>query len=358
MKAWACYLSIGANLGARAQTLREAVRRLATLPKTRLVRSSAFYETAPWGKTDQPPFLNGAVQLATELSPEELLAACQAIERALGRVRHEHWGARTIDIDLVYGTDGAAIVRCQTERLRLPHPYLCERAFVLVPLAEIAPDLSIEGKSIRICCEAVRGQAVTRSPALADPWPLRLIACIDKGRGLGRKGQLLYRIPEDMARFRRLTETPGSVLIMGRRTAESLPHGPLRGRLNLVLSREKQPGGLYRAWPTDMADAPGASHARLTDLVAAPAFFLLDGIPALCGALAALDDAQIARSFWVIGGAAVYRALLPYTGEAYLTEVDDMRPADTFLPVLDGFCCIQKEAGPQGVRFVRYRRQG
>jgi len=369
---WDCYLSIGANLGARAQTLREAIRRLAALPGTQLVRSSAFYETAPWGKTDQPPFLNGAVHLRTELAPEKLLAACQDIERALGRVRHEHWGARTADIDLVYGTCGDAVVRSRTERLTLPHPYLLERAFVLVPLAEIAPELEIEGKSIRTCLKAVRGQEITRSSALANPWPLRLIACIDEGRGLGRDGQLLYRIPEDHARFRALTETAGSVLVMGRRTAESLPHGPLPGRLNLVLSRTKQPGGRYRLWEAGIETAcrePCAKEPMPESIVEAgrnlagrpgtgeQSFFLLDGLPALRKALAALYEAQPARPVWVIGGEAVYRELLPYTGEAFLTEVQGRRAADAFLPALDGFERVEMHpAQTPGVTFTRYRR--
>lgn len=236
---WTCYLSLGANLGARAQALREALRRLAQLPGTRLSRASSFYETAPWGKTDQPPFLNGAACLSTRLAPEALLAACQEIERALGRVRHEHWGARTIDIDLVYGVRGGQAVRVATPRLTLPHPYLLERAFVLVPLAEIAPTLVLAGRPIAAWCEENGAQQVRRSAALAQPWPLRLIACIDRGRGLGRAGRLLYDLPEDLAHFRTLTQTRGSVLVMGRRTAESLPGGrPLAGRLHLVLSRQ------------------------------------------------------------------------------------------------------------------------
>ena len=206
--AWDCYLSLGANLGARAQTLREALRRLAQLPGTRLSRASSFYETAPWGKTDQPPFLNGAACLSTRLAPEALLAACQEIERALGRVRHEHWGARTLDIDLVYGVRGGQAVRVATPRLTLPHPYLLERAFVLVPLAEIAPELVLAGRPIAAWCEENGAQQVRRSAVLARPWPLRLIACIDRGRGLGRGGRLLYDLPEDLARFRALTHTP------------------------------------------------------------------------------------------------------------------------------------------------------
>lgn len=387
---WTCYLSLGANLGARAQALREALRRLAQLPGTRLSRASSFYETAPWGKTDQPPFLNGAACLSTRLAPEALLAACQEIERALGRVRHEHWGARTLDIDLVYGVRGGQAVRVATPRLTLPHPYLLERAFVLVPLAEIAPTLVLAGRPIAAWCEENGAQQVRRSEETAQPWPLRLIACIDRGRGLGRAGRLLYDLPEDLARFRALTQTPGSVLVMGRRTAESLPGGrPLAGRLHLVLSRQltarersaegAADGARFVPWMA-AEEAPGRStltaasrcagqmSEETTLGVAASAavpfgpredvFYLLPDVPALRAALAALWQAQPRRPVWVIGGAAVYRALLPFVGEAYLTEVAAERPADAFLPELAGFSLAERRpAATPGVTFSLYRRK-
>lgn len=358
---WTCYLSLGANLGARAQALREALRRLAQLPGTRLSRASSFYETAPWGKTDQPPFLNGAACLSTRLAPEALLAACQEIERALGRVRHEHWGARTLDIDLVYGVRGGQAVRVATPRLTLPHPYLLERAFVLVPLAEIAPTLVLAGRPIAAWCEENGAQQVRRSEETAQPWPLRLIACIDRGRGLGRAGRLLYDLPEDLARFRALTQTPGSVLVMGRRTAESLPGGrPLARRLHLVLSRQLT--------ARERSAEGAAAVARFVRWTAADAasggspredvFHLLPDVPALRAALAALWQAQPRRPVWVIGGAAVYRALLPFVGEAYLTEVAAERPADAFLPELAGFSLAERRpAATPGVTFSLYRRK-
>lgn len=378
---WTCYLSLGANLGARAQALREALRRLAQLPGTRLSRASSFYETAPWGKTDQPPFLNGAACLSTRLAPEALLAACQEIERALGRVRHEHWGARTLDIDLVYGVRGGQAVRVATPRLTLPHPYLLERAFVLVPLAEIAPTLVLAGRPIAAWCEENGAQQVRWSEENAQPWPLRLIACIDRGRGLGRAGRLLYDLPEDLARFRALTQTPGSVLVMGRRTAESLPGGrPLAGRLHLVLSRQLAADGARFVRWTAAEEAPGrgtltaasrcaGQMSEETTLgVAASAsapfgpredvFHLLPDVPALRAALAALWQAQPRRPVWVIGGAAVYRALLPFVGEAYLTEVAAERPADAFLPELAGFSLAERRpAATPGVTFSLYRRK-
>ncbi len=139
------YLSLGANLGDRAANLREAVRRLAQLPETHIVVASAMVETPPWGNTAQPDFLNMAVVLSTTLSPEGLLAGVQGIEDSMGRQRSEHWGPRTIDIDLLL-YEGE---QRDTPELRLPHPLMTQRRFVLEPLAEIAPELAIQGKTVR-----------------------------------------------------------------------------------------------------------------------------------------------------------------------------------------------------------------
>ncbi len=143
-EARAAYLSLGANLGNREETLREAVRRLAAADGVKTLAVSSLYETEPWGKKDQPSFLNIAVSLQTTLSPEELLALTQAVETELGRVRHERWGPRTIDVDILH-IEG---VERNSPTLMLPHPYMTERDFVLVPLAEIAPDLVVKGRTV------------------------------------------------------------------------------------------------------------------------------------------------------------------------------------------------------------------
>lgn len=141
MKAW---LGIGSNVGDMAAMLDRAVTALAAVPGIRVVARSSDYRTPPWGKTDQPWFLNGAVGIETDLTPHALLDACQSIEHELGRVREERWGPRIIDID-VLAYEGAAV---DDERLVLPHRYVRERAFVLVPLAEIAPDLVVGGERV------------------------------------------------------------------------------------------------------------------------------------------------------------------------------------------------------------------
>ena len=137
-------IGLGTNLGDRAENLRTALTALAALPDVFIGHVSSLYESAPWGVTDQPAFLNACAILQTNLSPQELLDACLAIERSMGRVREEKWGPRLIDIDLVWWS-GRAI---QTEPLTLPHPFAHERAFVLLPLLEIAPDLTLRGEHL------------------------------------------------------------------------------------------------------------------------------------------------------------------------------------------------------------------
>ena len=131
------YLSLGSNMGNRQDYLKKAVESLDRLLETEVKAVSSYYETAAWGLTDQADFLNLALALDTQLPAESLLSACQAIEKDLDRVRHEHWGPRTVDIDiLLYGQE-----IWETEHLKVPHPYMSQTAFVLVPLVEIADDL-------------------------------------------------------------------------------------------------------------------------------------------------------------------------------------------------------------------------
>jgi len=114
---------------------------LAALPRSRLLQRSSLYRTPPWGVLEQPPFINAVVELDTALEPHELLDALLAIEQRAGRVRAERNGPRTLDLDLLH-VDG---VRMDDERLTLPHPRMAERAFVLLPLHDIAPTLPLPG---------------------------------------------------------------------------------------------------------------------------------------------------------------------------------------------------------------------
>lgn len=144
MAEYDCYIGIGANLGNREDNINKAIDYIRASDRFQIINVSSLYETMPWGNTNQPAFLNGAITVRTSAPPLELLHFCQSVENDLGRVRHEHWGPRTIDLDLLY-IDGIEI---NTSELMLPHPYMLERSFVLVPLMEIAPDLMVKGISI------------------------------------------------------------------------------------------------------------------------------------------------------------------------------------------------------------------
>jgi len=130
------FIGLGSNLGDREASLKAAVAALREAGAT-LLRMSSFIRTSPEGKTDQPEFLNGVVEIETEQRPRALLALLLEIERKLGRVRSERWGPRTIDLDLLLYDD--EIIR--EPGLEVPHPRLHERLFVLGPLAEIAPEV-------------------------------------------------------------------------------------------------------------------------------------------------------------------------------------------------------------------------
>ncbi|MGV7114566.1 2-amino-4-hydroxy-6-hydroxymethyldihydropteridine diphosphokinase [Paenibacillus kyungheensis] len=127
------YIALGANLGDREQTLTEAIQMLNDHSDIEIVHCSGLYETAPVGYIDQPSFLNMVLMLRTTLEPESLLMSMLDVENKLGRVRDIRWGPRTVDLDLLWMDNQ----QLHTERLELPHPRMNERAFVLVPLAEL-----------------------------------------------------------------------------------------------------------------------------------------------------------------------------------------------------------------------------
>lgn len=139
-RAW---LSLGSNLGDRLARLQFAVRSLQATPGITVTAQSAVYRTAPWGGVAQEEFFNAALAVETALTPRQLLTRCLEIEAAAGRVRGgERWGARSLDIDLLLYDDQ----RIDEDGLRVPHPYLHQRRFVLQPLYEIAGKIEIPGQ--------------------------------------------------------------------------------------------------------------------------------------------------------------------------------------------------------------------
>ncbi|HZP96790.1 MAG TPA: 2-amino-4-hydroxy-6-hydroxymethyldihydropteridine diphosphokinase [Candidatus Limnocylindria bacterium] len=162
------HIGLGSNLGDRAAMLRSAIDEIGrTLP---IVASSAVYETAPWGRLDQPAFLNCCVAVETAEAPAALLGVLHEVETRLGRTRRERWGPRTIDADLLlYGE-----ARIATADLVVPHPRLTERAFVLVPLAEIAPETRVPGTELTVRdalarLDRVPGDVRRVAPPIAPP---------------------------------------------------------------------------------------------------------------------------------------------------------------------------------------------
>lgn len=135
------YVALGANIGDPPAQIRSALRELGALPGTRVARASSLYRNPPVGRLDQPEFVNAVAQVETRMEPRELLDRLLGIERAHGRVRDEPNAPRTLDLDIILY--GEAVVN--EHGLVIPHPRMLDRAFVLVPLAEIAPDAIVPG---------------------------------------------------------------------------------------------------------------------------------------------------------------------------------------------------------------------
>lgn len=158
-RAW---LALGGNVGDSRALLNQAIEKLCESGDTRLLARSSDYATPPWGVTDQPAFVNLCIAVETSLPPRDLLSRAHAVERALGRDRtnERRWGPRSVDIDIIDYNH----LTLQEPDLLLPHPRLFERAFVLVPLAEIAPDLQISGRRIADAAQQIDRRGVERLP--------------------------------------------------------------------------------------------------------------------------------------------------------------------------------------------------
>jgi 2-amino-4-hydroxy-6-hydroxymethyldihydropteridine diphosphokinase len=138
----AAILGLGGNIGDSRKLMATAIQNLAAHPEIRVKAVSALYETPPWGKTDQPPFLNAAALVETTLTPRRLLEAILEVERKLGRHRGEKWGPRIVDIDiLLFGAEAI-----DEPGLHVPHPHLHERAFALKPMLDVMPHAKFAGR--------------------------------------------------------------------------------------------------------------------------------------------------------------------------------------------------------------------
>ena len=159
------YIGVGANLGDPAESVRRAMTAVSSIPQTHLLSASSLYRTAPVGFLEQPDFVNAVVQVRTQMPAEQLLDQLLMIEMQFGRKRSVRNAPRTLDLDLLlYGEE-----RVDSEQLTLPHPRMAQRAFVLVPLAEIAPGIDVGGLGTAAqLLEQVSAEGVERLAAAGD----------------------------------------------------------------------------------------------------------------------------------------------------------------------------------------------
>jgi 2-amino-4-hydroxy-6-hydroxymethyldihydropteridine diphosphokinase len=155
-------IALGGNVGDVRATFGKAVANICGMAQAALLARSSDYATPPWGEADQPRFINACIEIDTGLDPHALLFVLHKVEQKFGRDRaHERrWGPRTLDLDLIAYDD----VRIDKPELTLPHPRLFERAFVLVPLAEIAPDRLIGGRRVGDALAALSTEGIERLP--------------------------------------------------------------------------------------------------------------------------------------------------------------------------------------------------
>ena len=292
------YISIGSNLGEREDMILRALTALHGESGVTVTKISNFYATKAWGNTNQPDFINAAAKILTDKTPEALLEILLKTEQKLGRKRLEHWGSRTVDVDLIH-FEGVAM---DTEKLKLPHPFFDKRNFVLVPLAEIASSLIINEKSVKNHLIDCMDKLPVRKTSAVD-FDISLIAAVDAGFGIGKNGNLLYKVSEDMKYFRETTM--GGVVVVGRKTFENM--GNLPGR-NIVVMTKKD-------YFNDQSVKTATSVAEL--------FRLLKNYRN--------------KKIFIAGGAEIFKALTPYARKAFITHILDKREADVFMPVLYDF---------------------
>ncbi|ERI16491.1 2-amino-4-hydroxy-6-hydroxymethyldihydropteridine diphosphokinase [Ochrobactrum intermedium] len=170
-KSYRAWLGLGGNIDDPVASMGKALRMLDARADTNIVGVSAVYRTPPWGKTDQAWFHNACAEVETSLQPLELIATCLDVERSLKRVRLERWGPRIIDIDILAMQDEAGRAVIMTDAaLVLPHPRMHERAFVLVPLNDIAPSLEIGGKTIADWNAGIEQSGIEKARTDAGWW--------------------------------------------------------------------------------------------------------------------------------------------------------------------------------------------
>ena len=293
------FIGLGSNLGNRIQHIRSALRLLEQGGAIIVRQISPAYENRAIGMPGAADFINVVAELATELNPLDLLHRCLAVESQLGRIRSDAWIPRTIDLDILIYDDFVQ----QTEVLTVPHPRICERDFVLVPLADIAGERLLSGKRISQHLKQLATIELRLYPeSVLDSQCLRMIAAVSTNLVIGKDGQLPWSIAEDWALF--MAKTRGGCLIMGRKSFLEMVKEPdwHLQRDYVVITRQPQAVSAYSVMTAP--DPPSA-------LVCA----VKTGAP-----------------IWVCGGERIYEAYLSLADELHLSCIHAEVGGDTYFP--------------------------
>lgn len=298
------FVGLGSNLGDRLHHLQQAIRLLEADGDLLIVQGSPIYQNRAVGMGDDAPdFFNAVVEVRTVLRSDVLLDRALSVENQMGRKRGEGWIPRVIDVDLLAFGDQCVV----NDHLTLPHPRITERDFVLRPLADLAPELEVEGHSVSEHLE--RLTAVELELVDERLWPLSdvcAIAACSENHVIGRGGTLPWSIPEDWEIF--LRKTLDGILIMGRLSFFEMIKEPTwqKRRTYIVLTSQQEK---LKDYPVHCVDS------------------LKEGLN-----VARRLNAQKHQVIWICGGGAIYDSTLEETEELHLTAVHREVEGDTFFP--------------------------
>lgn len=294
MKTYTAYIGLGANLGQALASIHASANELRQTNGINNLSLSAIYDTSPVGCTG-PDYVNAVAKINTSLSAIELLQTLQNIELKHGRTRSYKNAPRTLDLDLLW-YDNQII---KSDNLTVPHPRMHERAFVLQPLLDLAPNLELtQGKLVELLKDCHEQRITMIEPMQAQI--ISLVVAYTKNRVIGLDGGMPWHLPADLAHFKRATM--GCPIIMGRTTWLSIGR-PLPGRRNLVLSRNPD--------------------------------FQASGVQVYQNIQAAIASCTDAEKICIIGGEQIFRLALPIANEIIATEIQSDIDGDTWFPALD-----------------------
>lgn len=322
MKKHIAYIGLGANLGQAQASIHTAAKEITDINGVHGLRLSALYDTSPVDSTG-PNYVNAVAEISTSLTAIDLLHALQAIESNHGRTRPYKNAPRTLDLDLLW-YDGQTI---NTDELIVPHPRMHLRAFVLQPLADLAPELELSHGSPLKLLENIQDQEITMLEPMQKPI-ISLVVAYTKNRVIGLDGGMPWHLPADLAHFKRATM--GHPIIMGRTTWQSIGR-PLPGRRNIVLSRNPE--------------------------------FQAKGAEVFQDFQTAINSCQNNEKICVIGGEHIFRLALPLADELIATEIQANIDGDTWFPELEAnsWTEIERQAQPTAngldYDFVIYQRK-